>query len=146
MAETLDTTDSGNREVYLGVALADVTADYPCIVPSQKFEQLADGRRPAGQPDQTQITYAAGTVITVYRMRKDYKFEVSADSIETTTALAVGGVVVGQNADTEMDSLATAGGTEKVVLWVEKLDTMCVGGQNGATFIDTAILRVTEGR
>ena len=49
MCEALDTSISGNREVYLGTVVSDVTADYPCIVITQKFEELSDGRRPAGQ-------------------------------------------------------------------------------------------------
>lgn len=146
MAETLDTTDSANREVYLGAAPTDVTADYPCIVLNKPFEQLSDKRRPAGQPDISQLYYSAGEICNVVRLSRDYKFEVAQDSIETTVPLAVGGVVVPVNSAYQMKSLASAVGTEKVILGVEKEGSLCTGGNFGATFAETVILRVKEGR
>lgn len=146
MAEALDTTDSANREVYLGAQTSDVTTDYPCIVLNKPFEQLSDKRRPAGQPDISQLSYSAGEICNVVRLRHDYKFEVAQDSIETTVALAAGGVVVAQNSSYQMKSLASAVGTEKVVFSVEKEESLCTGGNFGATFAETVILRVKEGR
>lgn len=145
MCETLDTTSSANREVYLGAAVVDKAVDFPCLVINQGFEQLSDGRRPEGNPNPGRFEFNAGDVVTSIRPEKDLKFFISEDIIDTTVALAVGQYIVPVNATYGFASIAAIT-TEKVALKIEKITTMAQGGQFGSEFATGVIARVVEGR
>ena len=147
LCETLDTTDSDNIEVYLGAQVSDYTAQIPCIIVNQGFETMSDGRRPEGQPDPSQYTFTEGQVVTAIRLHNDIPFFVSNDCIDNrgVVAAAAGVVLIPQNSDYQLATAASVGSSLSA-LTVEKVTTMGVGGQFGATFATGCITRVTKGR
>lgn len=54
--------EAENREVYAATMPAEGDIRYAIIV-NQGIEELADGRRPEGQPNFTTFTYKAGTIL-----------------------------------------------------------------------------------
>lgn len=54
--------DDENREVYKATMPAEGDIRYAIIV-NQRFEELADGRRPEGEPNFTSFVFPAGTVL-----------------------------------------------------------------------------------
>ena len=54
--------DEENREVYKATTPAEGDIKYAIIV-NQGIEELADGRRPEGQPNFTTFTFKAGTIL-----------------------------------------------------------------------------------
>ena len=147
LCETLDTTDSDNIEVYAGAQVSDYTAQIPCIIINQGFEQLSDGRRPEGQPDFSQYTYTEGQVVTAIRLHNDIPFFISSDCLDNTgvVAPAVGVALIPQNTDYQLKTSASVGSSLSA-LTVEKVTTQGVGGQFGATFATGVVARVTKGR
>ena len=141
MAETLK---SGSREVYTGAAIGTVASSFPAIVINQGFEQLADGRRPAGQPDPGKFEYTEGDVITVVRLDKHLKFFISNDAITATSAIAAGKVLVPKTATQKLECLAAPVGTEAVVANIELVETNGNGGLFGFDFVTGVIARVSK--
>lgn len=75
-----------NREVYAATMPADGDIRYAIIV-NQGIEELADGRRPEGQPNFTTFTYKAGT--TLHAVMLGYQpvpFAISNNQIDGTPA------------------------------------------------------------
>lgn len=78
----VDTPD--NREVYAATMPADGDIRYAIIV-NQGIEELADGRRPEGQPNFTTFTYKAGTTLhAVILGYAPVPFAISDNQIEGT--------------------------------------------------------------
>ena len=73
---TLDTAIPNNYQVYVAAA---PTADSTMlgIVINDGWEQLADGRRPDGQPDYTQYEFHAGDVVCVVALEAWTRFEIA---------------------------------------------------------------------
>lgn len=146
LAETLDTTDSDNIEVYSVTPVSDYTAEYPCVIINQAFEKLSDGRRPEGNPNIGDYSYTVGDVISVIRLEQDLKFEISQECIDVDdTAIAVGVYLIPQNADFQFTSSASIG-SSKVALKIEKETSIGTGGNGGYGFVDGVIVRVVTGR
>nr|DAG70182.1 MAG TPA: hypothetical protein [Caudoviricetes sp.] len=75
-----------NREVYAATMPAAGDIRYAIIV-NQGIEELADGRRPEGQPNFTTFTYKAGT--TLHAVMLGYQpvpFAISNNQIDGTPA------------------------------------------------------------
>lgn len=147
MCETLDTTYTPNREVYAATPIANVTTDIPCIIINGGFEQLADGRRPEGQPNPGQYGFTAGQVCTAIRLTNDLKFFISDDAIAVgaNPAIAVGKFFIPVNGAVQMTTSATVG-TSITALSIEKQEYMGIGGQFGMTFANGSVTRVKQGR
>jgi len=79
--KTISTSITRNTTVFTGEAPTTIASDKMAIVINGGFEQLSDGRRPAGQPDFTQYTYAAGEVVTVIALDSYMRFVISKDAI-----------------------------------------------------------------
>lgn len=81
-------TIDGNREVYVATqpATAGLGGTHLAMVVNGGLETLADGRRPAGQPDYTQYTFAEGDIATVVFLDAHLIFHVSPDVVTGGTA------------------------------------------------------------
>lgn len=146
LAETL-VVSTDNLEVYAGAQVADITADTPVIIINQGFEQLADGRRPAGNPNPADYIYREGETVTAIRLAKDYRFHITTDAFDNTgvVAPAVDVKLIPQNADYQLQTSATFG-TAITGLNIEKVTTVGTGGQFGANFEESVVARVILGR
>lgn len=81
----VDTAD--NREVYAATKPAAGDIRYAIIV-NQGIEELADGRRPEGQPNFTTFTYKAGTTIhAVILGYQPVPFAISDNQIDGVAAV-----------------------------------------------------------
>lgn len=147
MCEVLDTSDASNIDVYNGAQVADITADVPCIVINQGFEQLPDGRRPEGNPNPADYTFTEGMVITVIRLENDLKFFISNDTLDNVgvVAPAIGVKLIPQATDYQLATSSTIA-TSITALNIEKLQTQPIGGQFGSAFVAGVIARVVAGR
>lgn len=146
LAETL-VAEAMNIEVYAGAQVSDITADEPVIIINQGFEQLADGRRPAGNPNPADFEYTEGTVLTAVRLAKDYKFQITTDGLDNTgvVAPAVDVKLIPQNGDYQLATAASVG-TAITALNIEKVTTIGIGGQFGNGLVESVIARVELGR
>ena len=122
---TLDTTIANNYQVYVASAPA-ATSTMLGIVINDGWEQLADGRRPEGQPDYTQYTFGAGEVVCVVALDKWTRFEISEGCIEGN-APAVGGLLAPQASEYQL----AAGDTG--ILRVDAKKYVRAGGQFGGS-------------
>jgi hypothetical protein len=88
--EELDSNIAGNYEVFVATqpATAGLGSKHLAMVINGGFETLADGRRPAGQPDYTQYTYAEGENVPVVFLDPHLTFLVSVDSVSGGTSAA----------------------------------------------------------
>lgn len=86
--EELDATIPGNYEVFVATkpATAGLASRHLAMVINGGFETLSDGRRPAGQPDYTQYTYAEGENVPVVFLDEHLTFLVSPDSVSGGTS------------------------------------------------------------
>jgi len=143
LAETLE---SGSREVYTGVQVTDITAQYPCIVLTQGVYE--DGNyRPSGHPNVGENSFTPGSVITVARLEKDLKFEITWDSLDNTATVtpAAGVYLTPVNSDNQL-ATAAAAGTALTVLKIEGVSNIGMGGQMALDYEDSVIARVVVGR
>ena len=79
--------DEENREVYKATMPTEGDIRYAIIV-NQGIEELADGRRPEGQPNFTTFTYKAGT--TIHAVMLGYQpvpFAISDNQIDGVAAV-----------------------------------------------------------
>ena len=137
----LDDTIANNYQVYV----ANIpTADSKMlgIVINDGFEQLADGRRPDGQPDYTQYEYQAGDVVCVVALEKWMRFELSEDALDAAAAPTVGRFLAVQAGKYQL----TSGNTG--ILREDASKYLRAGGQFGgsltAGFIPTWVCVVAE--
>lgn len=85
----LDTTLTNNYQVYAATAPTATSAMLGIVI-NDGFEKLADGRRPAGQPDYTQYTYVEGDVVCVIALEKFMRFEITTGALASGASPAVG--------------------------------------------------------
>lgn len=73
-----------NMEVYVAdkITATNINSSKIAIVANGDFEQLANGRRPKGQPDYTLYEYQEGEVATVIFLDNHLLFAIGADSIQ----------------------------------------------------------------
>lgn len=146
LCETLDTTDSANREVYAGATITDPTAQYPCIIINGGFEKLADGRRPEGNPNIGTFDFKAGDVATAIRLTPNLKFFISNDAVDVSaTAIDVGVKLVPKDETNSLTTAATVG-TNLTALNIEKVEYMGIGGNFGMDFVTGSVTRVVAGK
>lgn len=136
---TLDTSIADNYQVYVASAPAENSTMLGIVI-NDGWEQLADGRRPEGQPDYTQYEYHAGDVVCVVALDTWTRFEISIEALEDEADPSVG------------DWLAPQAGEYKLavddtgILRVDALKYVRAGGQFGgslaAGYIPTAICTV----
>jgi len=88
IADTLDNTIAGNIEVFTAQqpATAKLGSAMVALVVNDGFETLSDGRRPEGQPNYYQYTYAEGETAPVVFLDRHLVFNIGADSITGGTA------------------------------------------------------------
>ena len=78
--------EAENREVYAATMPAEGDIRYAIIV-NQGIEELADGRRPEGQPNFTTFTYKAGTILHAVMLGyQPVPFAISDNQIDGTAA------------------------------------------------------------
>lgn len=142
LAETLV---SGSKKVYAGAQVTDATAQEPCIIIDQRFEQLPDGRRPDGGNMLTNITFVEGDKATVIRLDKNMKYEIAVDKLANTGVVvpAAGVFLVPVNNTWTLATSATIG-TAKVALKIEALGSVATGGLMGLGFSSSVIARVVR--
>jgi len=141
--EELDSTITNNFEVYL--ATKPVTSNFAsknlAIVLNGGFETMSDGRRPEGQPDFTQYSYAEGEIATVAFIDRHLRFSISGDSIDSDTIgdIAIGKYLIPLD---DSNSLAVATSVPDAIttaLKVVAIRNMPVGGDFGLGYATTYI-------
>lgn len=145
----LDDSISNNYQVFTGTQPATANLGVRmAIVINDGFETLEDGRRPAGQPDYTQYTYAEGEVVTAILMVPGLVFEISNDCVTNGSSAVVGDFVEPVNGAYAMSRVASGTGrtastkSGMKVLYVGKNFRM--GGQFGSNFIQTMVCMVED--
>lgn len=88
IADTLTKEIEGNYEVYVAKkpSAETVSSGEVAVVLNGGFEEMADGRRPEGQPDYTQYAYKKGDIATVVYADEHLVFEIGKDSVEGASA------------------------------------------------------------
>ena len=139
----LDTVLTNNLEVFacnqpttarLGKQMA--------IVINDGFETLADGRRPDGNANYTQYSFAEGDVITVILLREGSRFELSYDSMTGTPT--VGYSVFPVNGAFIPSTATTVPAGTYSSLRTLALRNFRAGGLFGAQFMSTAVVIVQQ--
>ena len=145
--KALDTEIENNYQVFTGTQPA--TADLGirmAIVINDGFETMADGRRPAGQPDYTQYTYAAGEVVTAILLVPGLVFEISKDCLTNNTSVTAGNFLEPVNGAYTMDVKTTrTAGTKSGMRVLNPAKNFRMGGQFGYNFITTVVAMVEDG-
>jgi len=141
-ADANDTTIPGNYSVFSAVQpITGTLGKQMAIVINGGWEQLADGRRPEGNPDYTQYTFNAGDVATIIFLTPKMRFEISYDAITGTPA--VNGVlfpVTASNALTYNATTVPIGTFSSFT--VLALKNFRLGGKFGAQFASTVVAMV----
>jgi len=147
LAEDLDTSISGNIEVYGATPISDYTSEIPCILVNAKWEQLSDGRRPAGNPDISTYNWADDDVLIAIRLHNDLKFEIADDCLDNpqSVTVATGVYMIPQNSDYQL-KFASSVGSSASALKIEARQVKHNGGLSGDGYFNTSIVRVTKGR
>lgn len=95
---------ANNIEVFTATqpTTATLGSKFFALIVNGGFETLADGRRPAGQPDYTQYVYAEGEVATAIIMDKNLMFEIGVSTVSggtvATPSTDIGKYIVPANA------------------------------------------------
>lgn len=84
-------TIGNNLEIYVATQPTDSTVDseFIALVTNGKVEELADGRRPDGQPDYTKYHYSAGEIADAVLLDKNLVFEVGCSVVSGGNPLNV---------------------------------------------------------
>lgn len=146
VAEELDAgLGYGNWDVYTAKKVADAAKESIAIVLNGGFETLADGRRPDGQPDYTQYEFKGGEVATTHRLLPETRYEVSVDACDNTVSAAslkAGDNLIPKAGQYELTYSAKGTTvTAKNYLTVEAVKYFRLGGQSGAEFAQTMVVR-----
>lgn len=148
LAHTLQSGIAGNYEVFAATqpATATLNDDNMAIVINGGIETLSDGRRPAGQPDYYQYTFAQGDIADVVYLDKHLKFNISISAITVPVGVtpAAGMFLYATNGSNNLTINAAADvpeGTTKY-LKVLALYNTPVGGLFGGQFEPTMVCMV----
>jgi hypothetical protein len=143
LVNTLDTNISGNYNVFASTQPATANlGKQMAIVINGGFEQLADGRRPSGQPDYSQYSFAEGEVITVVLLVEGLRFELSYDGITGTPTL--GYSIHPVNGAFKPSTAATTPAGTYSSLKTLALKNFRAGGIFGGKFISTVVAMVQQ--
>lgn len=140
VADTLDNTIAGNIEVYTASAISaqNLGSEMVAVVLNDGFETLADGRRPAGQPNYYQYTFKAGETAPVMFLDRHLVFNIGADCIVGGTA-TVGQFLYATAASTQFTAgSAIPEGTATGLKVLAEYQTP-IGGQFGGGFAKSYI-------
>lgn len=121
----LDSSIENNYQVYVA-AKPSANSTMLGIVINDGWEQLADGRRPDGQPDYTKYEFGAGEVVCVVALDTWTRFEISEDCLDGD-APSVGGWLGAQANKYELKAGETG------ILRVEAKKYIRAGGQFGGS-------------
>jgi hypothetical protein len=135
--------NDANRQVYAGTKVADITADVPVILMNAPFEEMADGRRPVGQPLYTEYPLTdAGAPALAIRPEINDKYEFSMNVLVSGTAVA--GDLIIPTANSGKWTLVHPGtdATTALVLKVEKVENIGLGGIGAMGTFSAMICRV----
>lgn len=144
LCETLAENIARNLEVYTATkpTTAALGSTHLAVVVNGGFEQLADGRRPAGQPDFTQYEYAEGDIATVVFVDAHLQFEIAVDSTSggtvATPATDIGKFLIPAN---ETNTLAVEASNASVgcSLKIVAVRNFPLGGNFGNSFANTYV-------
>lgn len=141
--EKLDAGIAGNLEVYEATKplTANLGSKHLAMVVCGGFETLADGRRPAGQPDYTQYTYAEGEIADVVFLDAHLFFEVATSAVtggDATPANDIGKYIIAANGTFAgaVNAANTGAGCSLKILAVRNFP---VGGLYGGQFVTTYV-------
>lgn len=136
----LDSAIENNYQVYVANA-PTANSKMLGIVINDGWEQLADGRRPDGQPDYTQYEFKAGDVVCVVALEDYMRFEISTGAIDGTPT--VGQFLAMAAGEYQLAPAQSAG-----LLRVEAQKYLRAGGQFGGSlvsgFIPTVVCMVVH--
>ena len=139
LAASVEGVDN-NLEVYTATQPTTATLGskfFAMIVPAGNLETLADGRRPAGQPDYTQYEYGVGEVADAVIMDKNIMFEIGVGTVTggtvATPSTDIGKYIVPANAT--YTGAVSAEATAGLCLKILGTTYMPNGGLFGAGFI-----------
>lgn len=140
VADTLDNMIAGNIEVYSASAITaeNLGSKLMAIVVNDGFETLDDGRRPAGQPNYYQYTFAAGETATAIFLDRHLVFNLGAEAI-TGDAPTVGQFLYPTANSTQLTAGATVPAGTGCSLKVLATYNTPVGGQYGGGFATSFI-------
>lgn len=143
IANTNDATISGNYSVYSPEQPATLNlVKRMAIVINGGFEQLADGRRPDGQPDYTQYEFNEGDVVTVIFLVPELRFQISTDCINGVAAVNDFIFPVDGAYQMDVDATVPVGTFSSLKLLASKYFRL--GGQAGAQFAETFVAVVQD--
>lgn len=132
-------TGAGNCNVWT-VSKPAATAKHVGLIIAADFETLADGRRPAGNPDFTTYEIPAGSVVTVVMLEKFMEFEISKDILADQTNVAAGNFLVCNGSYSLATAASSAGNPVELKIFANGYFRN--GGNAGAGFIPTLFVRV----
>lgn len=140
VADTIDAAIAGNYQVRVPSApTADnIKTEIVGVVINGGFDQLADGRRPDGQPDYSQYEFNAGDVITIVWCLPKVIFYLSDDCLtagtltENTKAIVPTATTMVPSAS---DTVPAAGAVKSYFKTMAR-KTVRSGGMYGAGFIN----------
>ena len=143
LVNSLDTNISNNFNVFASTQPATANlGKQMAIVINGGFEQLADGRRPEGQPDYSKYSFSEGEVVTVILLAQGLRFEISYDCLTGTPA--VGNSIHPVNgAFKPATAASTPAGTYSSFTTLA-LKNFRIGGLYGAQFINTVVAIVQQ--
>lgn len=139
LVEDLNSDIAGNYEVFTATqpTTAALGSTHLAMVINGGFETLSDGRRPAGQPDYTQYSYAAGDTATVVFLDPHLKFIVSPDVVTGgtagTPASDIGKFIIPANA-TNAGAVNASNSSVGCSLKIVGVTYVPLGGNYGANF------------
>ena len=131
---------TGENDIYTATQISAITANYLAMVVGYNFYQDTLGNRP-NISDPTSITYPSGTPVTAYRLKKNARFFMSADTY-TGTAVVNQFLIPTASAYT-WAAAASLGGTELYGLIVERIGV--AETYRGLNSITGVIARVVVG-
>lgn len=134
---------SNNLEIYTATKplTANLDSGFFALVINGGFETLADGRRPAGQPDYTQYEYAEGEIADVIFLDRHLVFEIGVGNVSGATTATpssdIGKFLIPANDTNILAVSASAGaGSCMKIIAVSNFRT---GGLYGGGFVPTYI-------
>lgn len=120
--------EAENREVYAATKPAAGDIRYAIIV-NQGIEELADGRRPEGQPNFTTFTFKAGTILHAVMLGYDpVPFAISDNQIDGDAT--EGQFLIPQEGSYKLKASATKGEIATLAVEKTKVETP-MGGNFG---------------
>ena len=144
LVESLNSDIAGNYEVFTATqpTTAALGSTHLAMVVNGGFETLSDGRRPAGQPDYSQYTYAAGETAPVVFLDPHLTFLVSQDVVTGgtagTPASDIGKFIIPANATTA-GAVSASNSSVGCSLKIVGTKYLPLGGNYGANFANVYV-------